>query len=207
MLACVFGPRGSGKSVMVRYMLRNQPRVIVIDPMQEMMEGRSDPSHERILPLKSFGFEQVEVADAIDRIEEGRTGRLKLVVIPREPQKVIVLMRACLLMGAGTVAIDEAEKWYTNKADPPDVLVEHVERGRHYNLDLILATRRPARLWRTATANADFMVMFKTWEPNDRKYLEEYAPKVKGQWDRLEKHQAFVYAPATATVSLRKVSV
>jgi hypothetical protein len=82
---------------------------------------------------------------------------------------------ASLALGRGALFVDEADRWVD--VAPLEAWIEHVERGRHYGVGLFLATRRPSRLWRTATANADVLIAFRTFEPRDVEYLRDYGGK------------------------------
>ena len=84
-----------------------------------------------------------------------------------------------LALGRGVLIVDECDRWLHH--DPAEPWIEHVERGRHYGVALFLATRRPARVWRTATANASRLYAFRTMEPRDVAYVRDYAGKAAAE--------------------------
>jgi len=152
----ILGPRGTGKSTLLRALVSRRSRRVVLDPLRE--HGA----------LGAY----VSVRECAARVLRSPTGPLALAVAESMDDDGADVCDASLALGVGVFAVDEADRWVTHH--PQEPWVEHVERGRHYGVDLVLATRRPSRLWRTATANADYLYAFRTWEPRDVSYLRDY---------------------------------
>ncbi|MBL4766475.1 MAG: hypothetical protein JKY94_01965 [Rhodobacteraceae bacterium] len=49
-----------------------------------------------------------------------------------------------------------------------------VNEGRHRRVNIYFTSRRPMRVDRDLTANADRLCVFRTWEPRDIEYLTEF---------------------------------
>lgn len=197
-LDVVFGPRGSGKSVYVKHLLQHRAVVLVIDPMSEHGD------------MGAVTYSVAELCEWILGWEQ-RGGELHAVLQTGIESEVEEALSASLLLTGGVVAIDEAEIFIG--ANPLPGAVELIERGRHYDVDLILATRRPYSLWRNATANASSIVVFRTTEPRDVRYIEDYVsipPNAEGKKvalgqvisHRLERYTALEYDPLNSKAKI-----
>jgi len=156
-LIVILGPRGSGKSTLLRRIVGGRARRLTLDPLGE---------HDTLGDL-------VEIDEAADLVLRKRTGPLALRVVATSEDDGADTASVSLALRRGVFAVDEADRWLSS--EPAEPWVEHVERGRHYGVGLVLATRRPYRLWRAATANADWLYVFRSREPRDLAYLREYA--------------------------------
>lgn len=190
-LDVVFGPRGSGKSVYLAWLIRNRAVVVVIDPMSEHGD------------MGAVTYSAAELCEWILGWES-RGGELHAVLQTGVESEVEEALSASLLLTGGVVAIDECEIFVGS--NPLPGAIELIERGRHYDVDLVLATRRPYSLWRNATANASSIVVFRTTEPRDVSYIEDYIsipPRADGKKvalgqvisHRLERYTALEYDP------------
>lgn len=111
---------------------------------------------------------------------------------------------AALVLDGGALVVDECDRWIGQH--PKEGWVEQVERGRHYGVSMLLATRRPARVWRTATANADTIYAFRTNEPRDVAYLRDYAgPESETMLQRLGRFEWLKYDARTGALTTGRV--
>lgn len=75
-----------------------------------------------------------------------------------------------------TLVIDEVDK-ISREGRVSKTLWQIINFYRHDALSLLCCARRPARVSRDLTGNADEIICFKTQEPNDLKYLAEFGFK------------------------------
>lgn len=191
-LICVLGPRGSGKSTLLRHLAREHPRRIVLDPMGEHGE---------------LG-EALTLAEAAWRVETKPSGSLAVVVAYPSEEDVRDAALLSLALRPGALVIDEAERWIPVRGTVDPALVEHVERGRHYRCALLVATRRPALIWRSVTANASVIYAFRFHEPTDRAYVEAVVgASVLERLDRVPLRTAVRLDCASGDVSYVRVDV
>lgn len=80
-----------------------------------------------------------------------------------------------LVIATGQViyAIDEIDR-VCSAGWMPSGLSYLVNQGRHVQVSLVCSSRRPAQIARELTSQAHLFLLFKTTEPRDLKYLEEY---------------------------------
>lgn len=71
-----------------------------------------------------------------------------------------------------------------------------VNEGRHRGVRIIATARRPARVSRDLTANASRLIVFRTTEPVDLKYLREYVGAEAEVLPGLPDHHALDWAEA-----------
>lgn len=170
LLYVVAGKKGSGKTTWLRRAYAKERRLIVVDPLGEhAVGGVAKGRREALLRVVALG-----------RADPGELCRVSLRVTHRDADEVL---RACFaLQPGGRVGADPEREWCIvvdeadmvsapgDKMTGMDILVNY---GRHIYSKLYLATRRPHRLSRDATANADVFVLFRTHEPRDVKWVQD----------------------------------
>jgi len=162
MLACIFGPRGSGKSVCTARLTGALSPKLVIDPMGEHVSGYSCGEVD-------------EAYEYLDRAIELRKPA-SLAFVSYDPQRVDAVVAKWIAdEHGGTIVVDEADMYLPVHGAADTMILECIERGRHLGIDMYFATRRPAQLNRAATANADLIVAFRTHEPRDVKFIQDSA--------------------------------
>jgi hypothetical protein len=83
---------------------------------------------------------------------------------------VTQLVIAC---GRLVYAIDEVDR-VCSAGWMPNGLDYLVNQGRHVQVSMVCTSRRPAQIARELTSQAHLFYCFKTTEPNDLRYLENY---------------------------------
>jgi hypothetical protein len=80
-----------------------------------------------------------------------------------------------LVIATGRVifAVDEVDR-FTTPGSMPCGLEFLVNQGRHVSVSLACTSRRPAQVARELTSQAHLFYIFRTTEPRDLSYLEEY---------------------------------
>lgn len=80
-------------------------------------------------------------------------------------------VRLCLSTGNLTFICDEVDQ-YATPTEIPDSLRIMLKRGRHLNINMIFASRRPAEVNRLITAQSRRFILFRTTEPADIRFLK-----------------------------------
>lgn len=189
---CGFGRKGRGKTVLAsEYIALADRPVVAIDPMAEFVGPVRHPEGNRLL-FEGQAVKPSHVADALEEafamIEE--TGSMKpaefvfsVYIKPEGPdihkkERIEILHRVlsvCFEVGNLIVVVDEADQ-YCSPSTIPASFSDIVNRGRHRQVDLIVLSRRPARVHRDITANADLWHVFQTVEARDLEYFSEVIP-------------------------------
>lgn len=163
-IALIFGMKGSGKSHLARKLLETESRKISVDVMRETTRG----AIVKTLP------------DALEYLRRVRFGRFSVILRTLDPEEELALLEF-LTHGEPdnpplpdvTAYIDEIDR-LCNPSQIPDSIFRLVNYGRHFRVSLIAAARRPNRVHRDLTANADRIFIGKLHEPRDADYLREY---------------------------------
>jgi len=154
----VIGRKGSGKSTIVREIVADYPRVMVLDSLAEYDD--CDVVEEDDCPealLKASGQSKFRIACRCLGLEDN-----------------LDLMRIAYEMPPKTLIVIEEASLYASPTHLPDEMAALIRYGRHRELDLVFVARRPSELHRDVTANADVLVTFQTQEPRDIMYLRSF---------------------------------
>ncbi len=167
-IRCVLGVRGHGKSTVARQLVRDRRRLLVYDTRRE---------HEA-LPLSFTDFERYVDAVAADGFS--RPFRVAMTDIGFEEDFCAIAWtvgeRLTALRGHDargtelTVFLDEADQVAQPGREMP-IFKRLASQGRHNGIELVACARRPVELSRLLTANADDLVLCRTQEPDDVRYL------------------------------------
>lgn len=160
-LVAVFGMKGHGKTT---YMIRETEaarRLIVIDPLHQFRSGLIFRGASEL--LQYFNDRNPDTFRCICRFEDAGEGW-------KETEAALEFVYE---LGNVTLAIDEVDKICSASVISP-ALARIINYGRHKGIDLITCARRPARVNRDLTSNADAVICFRVQEPNDLKYLSEF---------------------------------
>lgn len=162
-ITAIYGRRGSGKTTRVRALLRSRRRVIVFDPIGE---------------YAAFGFRAVTWAD-LGRVfyEFGRGPfRVAYTPIPRaEPEALhelscaLVAYQCVMAVSAGqvTLVVEEMALSFPVERLPLELhgFKSVCERGRHWGVNVIGTTQRPATVSTVFRGNAAETYIFALdWE-------------------------------------------
>jgi len=174
-VALVVGRRGSGKSELLRRATWSRPRVVVLDvlhgePAEDGIDREGfatvEDEEEYLDALREFaGFKSWRIVVRPDNAETAPWAATAL--MPRD-SGVTGYARA---VHGVTFICDEVDLWApNNNGIHPDVRAA-VQRGRHYEINILAATRRPAECHRDISSQADVLVTFRQHEPRDVAWL------------------------------------
>ena len=160
---CIFGKRGTGKSVLARKLAAKIPCYVVFDPLHEHA---------------SLGYTTKTInQDLLNKYK-------RLVFQPSNAEEEAkTFFEACNKLYNCMIIIDEADivaDTYTIN----DSLLKIVRYGRHQGLGLICVCRRTQELNSKIIAQAHHIFSFRQSRPQDIDYLEkflgsEYAEKLR----------------------------
>jgi len=152
----VSGQRGSGKTTWVKRYLENLDRFILWDFLAEYDQGK------RFENIQDF----LEHCEALS--EHG--GFLDVVLNPIDETSFPFFCRAALPLGNLYVIVEELD--VVARANwAPIEFQAMVKRGRHYNVNVIGVSRRPAEVSRLFTSQATRFILFRQVEPTDISYF------------------------------------
>lgn len=96
-----------------------------------------------------------------------------IIAKPKNDDEIALFWHLARRVYNTTVIVDEIDR-YCGPAHCQQDLWEIINYGRHNKISLIGMARRPARVNRDFTANADWLAVFQTSEKTDKKYLSDY---------------------------------
>lgn len=168
MFTAVFGRRGSGKTTLIRAMVPQLKKpVVILDVLGNFQEYESD------------GMEWSDTDSIQDCL-----GQIKAYCeTPSEHSGVIVLQSGNLdsaidficsalwKIHGGTLVLDEADAFSFTDSPCYD---EAIRYGRNHGIDMVIGCRRPAEISKNITAAADRVYCFVTREPRDIEYFCDF---------------------------------
>jgi len=140
---CIFGLKGSGKTVLMNYILSLFKNHLVVTPHKEDYVGRN-----RYLAT----YTQYSGA----AIEE-----INLVI-----NKVVKLKKPTVF------AIDEIGTWAPSMRPMPKGIADLCDNNRHYGIAFGCIDRRPTKINTNLVETADLLFLFRMTGKNDYQYLE-----------------------------------
>lgn len=174
-VALVVGRRGSGKSELLRRATISRPRVVVLDALH------GEPAED------GSGREGVAIVEDREDYLDALRGfsnfpRWRIVVRPDDLEKAPWVATALMPSDSGvtgyaravrgvTLVCDEVDLWAPNNTGIDPGVRAAIQRGRHYEINILAATRRPAECHRDLSSQADALVTFRQHEPRDVLWL------------------------------------
>ena len=156
-ITLVIGKRGSGKSFLVKHLIREARRLVVYDLMTEYKHG------------VCFGSE--DLAECIDFWHKFFKRGFRIIYRPLNVKEEIEwLSQGVYVLGDVTFVVEEIDAVCTAWV-MPEWLSYCVQRGRHKNIELIGVTPAPFGINRDLTRQAKRICVFNTNEPKDLQYL------------------------------------
>ena len=146
---CVFGLRGSGKSVWLRNFISQYKKHLIVDPMVEY------PGFRRYIPQhRSYGEDAIAEIDLL----------ASMLVVPKK--------------GTGKAkvdlfAIDESNRYCPNKHPLPSSLLDIMDYQRHWKLTTAHVARRPVQMNTDIVELSNYIVIFNLAGKNDQQYLND----------------------------------
>ena len=156
-ITLVIGKRGSGKSYLVKHLIREARRLVVYDVMSEYKHG------------VCFGPEdRQQMCDFWNKVYRGG---FRIIYRPIQVKEEIdAIAKGCFVLGDVTFVIEEIDAVCTAWV-MPEWMNYCVQRGRHKNIELIGVTPAPFGINRDLTRQAKRICVFNTNEPKDLDYL------------------------------------
>lgn len=185
----ILGRRGTGKTTVARFLLKDKLSFVVFDVF-----------HEYNLPgSKIF----TEFSAWLDEMEiRGAWGRDVLRV---EDSDFPAVSQMVFRIGGVSFLVEETDL-FCNPYQIEPFLSRLIRHGRHKSVDMICVSRRPAELSRHLTANADTLFISRFVEPNDRQYLQSYGIDL-AQLDSLPEFHFLKYDVVSAQAETIKVNL
>jgi len=156
-ITLVIGKRGSGKSFLVKHLIRDARRLVIYDVMTEYKHG------------VCFGPEDLQECLAFwNRVYRGG---FHIIYRPlRVRDEIEWISKGVYVLGDLTFVVEEIDAVCTAWV-MPEYLEFIVQRGRHKNIELIGVTPAPFGINRDLTRQAKRICVFNTNEPKDLQYL------------------------------------
>ena len=172
----VIGKRGSGKSVLVKHMIRNERRLMIYDIMGEYQNGIVFGAEDFVPYLKFW--------------RRFYRSKFRMIYRPIKPLEEIEVISGLVYELGNVCFLVEEIDCYCSTHKISDSLAAIVQRGRHKNITLIGITQRPYGINRLLTSQAKEIYIFSTNEPRDREYLRTLlGQEIEARLDALEQYQ------------------
>jgi len=141
---CIFGLQGSGKSVYLKYICRENPKHLVYDIMHE------HNGLNQYLPENKMFYDDATLAE-LDNV-------IKKLIIDK-PNKIKLL------------AIDECNRLCPNRRPLPSTIGYLNDEHRHMGLSLVFVARRPSQMNTDLVELAHILIIYRLTGKNDCDYL------------------------------------
>lgn len=164
----IFGRKGSGKSYLVRQIMAEYPKIVVLDTLGE------------------YGSEKEVVTDAREAVRKihslaNSDKRVWTVSVRLDRVTDYLPILGFLYHVPGILVVIEEVSLYTSPQSIPEEISRLVRYGRHKDISLIFVSRRPAEIHRDLSAQSDVIVSFVQHEPRDVSYFRALlGPAAKG---------------------------
>ena len=160
----VFGMSKMGKTYFLNQQAAEYDRVIFVDPMSQFRDGLIFRTMDDLLQyFERYNPDKFRVICRFEETDEDFEQTESLLKLTKKLKDVYLV-------------IDEVDK-ISREGAVSKTLWQIINYYRHDGISLICCARRPARVSRDLTGNADRIVCFKVQEPNDLKYLAEFGFK------------------------------
>jgi len=189
----VMGKRGSGKSELTKYLIRNVNRLVVYDIMSEYVEGVT--------------FDDTEIDQLVDFWRQVYYMRdFRIIYRPMQPKEEINwIAEAVFALGDLTFVVEEIDSICT-PFDIPLPMQAIIQRGRHKNVEMIGVTPAPFGIHRDLTRQAKDIFIFRTTEPRDVQYLQRLlGSRIEHKLAALEQYEFIHWSDGIENVRVGKV--
>lgn len=163
----VSGRRGSGKSYWTKELSQSLPRCVILDPLGEYKADEY--------------FTEIETFIEFQKADKANPKFFTVSFNPVDLEEDFDLFcRAILARGDVYLIMEELDQLSTPYNTPYD-FAKLIKYGRHYGIQIVGVSRRPAEVSRLFTSQASRFVCFPQFEPNDIKYWRSIIGKAADQ--------------------------
>lgn len=184
-VSIVCGMRGTGKSHLLRKVVRSTPKYVLWDPLQE--HG-------------SLGV--IVRTPAQLRVALRTHPRIVFQGFTRSKEEFEQVAACVYAWGNRFLFVDEADQVMPSRSIGP-AAKELVDLGRHRNIGLLCVTRRIADLDKCPVAQANKLFIFKTTLPQDLEYLRGFV--AEAQQAKMLEGNRFLYVDNGRVVEHERV--
>lgn len=165
----VIGHKGFGKTAFTEKLaiLTNKP-TIILDPRFQYEENK-----RRIVFTSVSKF--ISWISQKDNYKTFIKYKLELVVRAIDIEDAEELAALIYKMKKITFVIDEIDMFFDTRTNKKSYFNKLVQYGRHFEIDIITTSRRPANISRNLTALTDIFYFSRLREPTDKKYIKDTA--------------------------------
>lgn len=160
-IIAVFGRKGSGKTTLVKYLVRSCRRLILIDPLAEYENGTIVYTREDLY-YQATRYKEFRIIFRPMNYDDDENYT-----------DVDYAADLALALKNATLVIDEVDKycnsWYMSKQ-----LNYCIQYGRHFGVYVIITSRQANRVRNDITAQADYIITFQQQGQQSLKYLRGY---------------------------------
>jgi DNA helicase HerA-like ATPase len=175
----VLGMKGTGKTTLVREVVDEYPRVVVVDSLGEYGDAQGW--------MVAYTLE-----GAVKALVDAETRpRFSLSYRPDDTDEALRFLTVVRHAHGLLLVMDEANIYMT-PSELPKVLGALIRRGRHNGLSQIYVAQRAASLHREVTAQSDVIIAFRQQEPRDLQYLRSRFGERADWLPHLQPHHALV---------------
>lgn len=152
----IFGKTGQGKSYLANQLIKNEKRVIIIDPLFEYENG--------------FIFDDFE--SLVEYYQEHKPETFRFICRFKTDLEIEYLFKFCEVAKNLVLVLEEAEIYISPQARSSNFL-RLVRYGRHYAISIIGIARRTAELSSDLKAQVNTIYSFCQSLPRDIQIMEE----------------------------------
>lgn len=159
LILTVFGRKGSGKTTLVKKIVAEFPRVLIVDTNGEYDDAVGIVFHNL--------DEALEYLTAVSNTNDA----FSMAYVPLDmPKDGLDFLEVAFTVPGTLVVLDEAHM-YCSSSTMPTPVQKLVRLGRHRSISQVYVAQRPASLPRDITAQSDVVVSFQQHEGRDLEYM------------------------------------
>lgn len=194
----VLGRKGSGKTTLVKKLLTEFARVVIVDTNREYTD-------EVAVVVSKLDDALAYLEDVAKRPKDEA---FSVAYIPAEiPEDALDFLKVVFTLENVLVVVDEAHMYCSAHTAPQEIL-KLVRLGRHRELSQVYVSQRPSTIPRDVTAQSDLIVSFQQHEGRDIEYMARLYGREADSLKRLKPYTVEVFgtdqAMETLPVSIEK---